>query len=420
MKDDVRLVASVSDELDKCNRCGFCQTRCPVYRVTGRESSVARGHLARLRAAVSGEIALDDEIRSSLFECLMCRACTAECPPAIKTDRAVVAARAGFVSQGQSLAQKAIFRSVLPNPLLLRSGARALGWAKRTGLAGAAKLARLVPWLDRGYSEAPAWMPAPNTFLRERLNSRTPRTGTRQVGYFVGCAIDCALPGVGEATIDLLEAAGCSVRIANNVCCGLPPFSYGDLESARSLARKNIEALASLDVATVLTDCASCSSFLREYPALFEESDPSRREADVLAAKVQDLSQVLTQLGLPTNARLTRTIATYHDPCHLSRYQGVTREPRELLKKIDGLDFRELPEADWCCGGAGSYSLSHYDLSMRILERKMENIRSTGAHVVVTPCPACIMQLRHGAIKFGVPVEVVHLTELLSKTLGPV
>lgn len=418
MSDDLGLVEAVSDELDKCNRCGFCQTRCPVYRLTGREASVARGHLARLRAALQGEIPFDDDIRSSLFECLMCRACTAECPPAIKTDRAVVAARASYVARGQSLAQRLVFRWVLSRPGLLRAAARTLGWLKRTRLLGAAKLGRLLPWLDRGYWEAPGWMPTPRTFLRQRLARRAGEQGAgKRVAYFVGCAIDCGLPEIGEATMELLAATGHHVVVADNVCCGLPPYSYGDIESARALARKNIEALAATGADIILTDCASCSSFLRDYAELFDERDPSRQAAARVAGRVQDVTQFLAQAGLPDHLQPVRATVTYHDPCHLSRYQGVTREPRDLLKRLPGVEYRELPEADWCCGGAGSYSLAHYQLSMRILERKMENIRATGAQIVVTACPACIMQLRYGAQKFGVPVEVIHLTELLARAL---
>lgn len=418
MSDDLRLVEAVSDELDKCNRCGFCQTRCPVYRITGRESSVARGHLARLRAAIQGEIPFDDDIRSSLFECLMCRACTAECPPAIKTDRAVIAARASYVARGQPLAQRLIFRRILATPALLRAGARALGWLKRTRLLGLAKVGRLLPRLDRGYSEAPSWMPTPNTFLRERLARRASGQGAgKTVAYFVGCAIDCGFPEIGEATMDLLVATGHNPVVADNVCCGLPPYSYGDLESARALARRNIEALQATGADIILTDCASCSSFLREYAELFDEGDTAREAAVRVACRVRELTQFLAEAELPADLQPVRATVTYHDPCHLSRYQGVTREPRDLLKQIPGVEYRELPEADWCCGGAGSYSLAHYELSMRILERKMENIRATGAQIVVTPCPACIMQLRYGAQKFGVPVEVVHLTEFLGRAL---
>jgi len=413
------LIDAVADELDKCNRCGFCQTRCPVYRLTGRESSVARGHLARLRAAACGEIPFDDAIRDSLFECLMCRACTAECPPAIKTDRAVFAARASYLAQRQSPLQRAIFRTVLGNPPLLRAGARVLGWLKRSGLTTFSKLLRLLPWLDRGYSEAPAWMPAPKTFLRQRIARRAHAEGASgRVIYFVGCAIDYAFPDVGESSLDLLEAAGHEVSAASNVCCGLPPYAYGDLESARALARKNIEALQTAGDEIILTDCASCSSFLRDYPDLFEKNDPLRAAAEEVAGRVRELSQFLAESALPDTLQPVAGVVTYHDPCHLSRYHGITREPRELLRSVPGIEYRELPEADWCCGGAGSYAMSHHELSMQILERKMSNIRATGAQIVVTPCPACIMQLRYGAEKFGVPVEVIHLTEMLRRALS--
>ena len=414
------LVKAVADELYKCNRCGFCQTRCPIYRATGLESSVARGHVARLQAALEGSLPFDDEIRSALFECLMCRACTAECPPAIETDRLVSAARASYVAKGQSLIQRFIFRRVLGSPTALRTAARLLGWLKRTRLTVFAKLLRLLPWFDRGYAEGPGMMPAPKTFLRDRLARREQRRSqVKRVVYFLGCAIDYCFPEVGEASVDLLEAAGYEVAVAQNVCCGMPPYSYGDLESARALARKNIEALREFGVEAIVTDCASCSSFLKEYPALFEEGDPMRAEAEAIASQVRDLSEFLAAIELPDDLQRVDAVVTYHDPCHLSRYNKIVREPRELLRRIPGIEYRELPEADWCCGGAGSYALSHHDLSMRVLERKMENIRSTGAEIVVTPCPACIMQLRYGAAKFEVPVQVVHLTEILRRALSP-
>jgi len=413
-----KLVEAVADELYKCNRCGFCQTRCPIYRITGRESSVARGHLARLRAVVQGQIPFDDEIRTSLFECLMCRACTAECPPAIETDRTIAAARASYVGRRQSLLQRLIFRVVLPRPALLRSFVRVLAWLKRTRLTVFAGLLRLLPWVDRGYSEGPAMMPAPRTFLSERLarRRRVAEHGKRVI-YFLGCAIDCAFPDSGEATLSLLEAAGFDVVVARNVCCGLPPYSYGDLESARLLARQNLEVFAEFPADIIVSDCASCSSFLKEYPRLFDGDDPMRTQAEGVAARVRDASEFLSSIELPGPLRSVEAVVTYHDPCHLSRYLGITEEPRSLLRRIPGLEFRELPEADWCCGGAGSYTLSHHDLSMQILERKMENIRATGAAIIATPCPACLMQLRYGAEKFDTPVQAIHLSEILQRAL---
>ncbi len=412
------LVQAVADELYKCNRCGFCQTRCPVYRITGLESSVARGHFARLQAVVEEDLPLDGDIRASLFACLMCRACTAECPPAIETDRIIAAARASYLAQRQSRLQRFLFRRILPNPAALRTVVRGLGWLKRTRLTSLAKLVRLLPWLDRGLGEAPAMLPAPSSFLRDRVAGMTSQaTGVRQVTYFLGCAIDYALPEVGEASLDLLAAAGYQVAIAPNVCCGLPPYAYGDLESARKLAGRNLEALRPLGSSAIVTDCASCSSFLKDYPRLFAADDPRREEAEAMASRVRDLSEFLAELELPEGLRPVPAVVTYHDPCHLSRYQKIVRQPRELLRRIPGVEYRELPEADWCCGGAGSYALTHHELASQILARKMENIRSTGAGIVVTPCPACMMQLRYGARRFGVPVEVLHLTELLRRAL---
>jgi glycolate oxidase iron-sulfur subunit len=416
--DAPQAVQDISEELSKCNRCGFCQTRCPVYRVTGLESSVARGHVAHLQAVVDGQLPFDDEIRESLFSCLMCRACTAECPPGIEADRVVSAARASYLAERQPRLQRLIFRRLLASRRALGLAVRALGWLKRSRFAAFSKLLRLVPWLDRGLAEGPDMMSIPRTALQERIRRRPPRSGGgKPVGYFLGCAIDYAFPEVGEASLDLLEAVGYDVVVARNVCCGLPPYSYGDVESARALARRNLEELERIESEAIVTDCASCASFLKDYPKLFEEDESLRKRASAVASRVRELSEFLSGALLPGNLQPVDAVVTYHDPCHLSRYQVIVKEPRALLQTIPGVEYRELPEADWCCGGAGSYALSHYQLSMQILERKMENIRATGARIVVTPCPACVMQLRYGAKKFDVPVEVVHLAELLRRAL---
>jgi len=403
-------IQGVAAELQKCNRCGFCQTRCPVYRVTGLEASVARGHSARLRAVLENELPLDDALRGAISECLMCRACTAECPPAIETDRIIIAARASYAAQGQPRWQRFIFRRLLANRGALRTAAKLLGLAQRTGIMSAAKLLRLFPWF-RGLAAAPQMMPAPRAFLRDLVSSDT---ATKQVHYFVGCALEYALPEVGEATVEVLRACGYGVRLAENVCCGLPAYAYGDLESAAALASKNLAALGDAD--PLLTECGSCSSFLKEYPRLFAEGSPERQCAGALSARIQDSTEFLAQVELP-ELRSVPAVVTYHDPCHLSRYQKLTRQPRELLRRIPGIEYRELPEADWCCGGAGSYAVAHHDRSMQILERKMRNVGATGAQILVTACPACLMQLRYGAARFDVPVEVVHLSQVLQRAL---
>ena len=321
-------VRGVVDELYKCNRCGFCQTRCPVYRLTGKEASVARGHSARLRAVLEGELPLDGALRGAISECLMCRACTAECPPAIETDRIIVAARTAYTARRQSPLQRLIFRRVLCTRRgLLGLGVRAFRLLKRTGLASAASLLRYLPW-GRGLASAPQLMPTPASFLRDRVPAEA-RAKAAQVTYFVGCAIEFALPEVGEATLQVLRAAGMSAKLGDNVCCGLPPYSYGDVAAATALARRNLEALAGEGV--LLTDCGSCSSFLKEYPQLFAADSPERGRADSLSGRVRDATEFLLDLDLPELLPVP-AVVTYHDPCHLSRYQKLAPQARRLAR----------------------------------------------------------------------------------------
>jgi glycolate oxidase iron-sulfur subunit len=402
----------VAAELYKCNRCGFCQTRCPIYRVTGLESSVARGHSARLRFVLEKDLPFDDSLRTAISECLMCRACTAECPPAIETDRIIAAARSAYTAAGQSRLQRFVFRSLLPHRGRLRASARLLRLAQRVGIGTAAKLLALFPWF-RGLAEAPRLARLPSTFLHDRVADGKLRPAA-DTTFFVGCGIEYALPEVGEATRRVLEATGCSLKMAANVCCGLPPYVYGDLASAATLARRNLDLLTG--AGPIVTDCGSCSSFLKEYPRLFAEGSPERARAEALAARLQDVVEFLAAAELP-DLRPAPAVVTYHDPCHLSRYQKLSQPARALLQRIPGIEYRELPEADWCCGGAGSYAVAHHDKSVLVLERKMRNVRATGAGIVVTACPSCIMQLRYGAARFGVPVEVLHLTQLLARAL---
>jgi glycolate oxidase iron-sulfur subunit len=411
------LSDSVRAEIAKCNRCGFCQAACPVYRITGREAATARGHNAHLTAVVEGAIALDRDLGSPMNECLLCRACTAHCPPAIRSDVVVIGARAALASGGLSVLKRIVFRRLLPEPRRLTRWVRLVAAAKRTRLSEAAKLLAWLPGVGRGMSAAAEMMPGGNEFLRDRLarlELRPPRPRGRVI-YFVGCGLNFALPGAGEATLRLLAACGYEVAVPENFCCGLPPHVYGDLEAARLLARRNLDLLGRLEGEAIITDCASCSAFLKKYPELLA-GDPAHSQAQRLAERVRDLTEFLAQVDLPNlpiRRRVAEVSVTYHDPCHLSRYQDLRRQPRELLKAVSGIAYRELPEADWCCGGAGTYALAHAELSQKILDRKMRNVKKTGAQVVVAPCPSCILQLSFGAKRHRLPVKVKHLSEVL-------
>jgi len=242
--------------------------------------------------------------------------------------------------------------------------------------------------------------------------------GKIRVSYFVGCGFNFILPQVSEATLKVLESTGADIQIAENGCCGSPAYEYGDLEAAREMARKNLEVLEKTGAEAVVTDCGRCAAFLKDYPELLKGDPALKEQASRMAKKVKPFSEFMqTSIPESRSAKSLSGKVTYHDPCHLSRYQKVTREPRALLKRIPGLTYVELPEADRCCGGAGGYNISRYDQSMKVLDRKMELVRKTGADILATECPGCIIQLSHGARRAGLGTRVVHLSELLREMI---
>jgi glycolate oxidase iron-sulfur subunit len=215
----------------------------------------------------------------------------------------------------------------------------------------------------------------------------------------------------------VLARAGCAITVLNNTCCGRPAHAYGDLDAAREIARRNVERLAlARDFDAVVSECGSCSAHLKEYGRLLEGDAVFADRAAALAGKVKSFSEFLVALGPQAKMAEVQGTVTYHDPCHLSnRFSKVTAQPRALLKAIPGLAYTELPEADWCCGAAGSYTFLHHTEAAGVLDRKMANVEKTGAAILATECPACLMHLTYGVRKKGLPVQVRHLSQLLDQ-----
>jgi len=406
------------EEAVRCNRCGFCQATCPTYQVTGQESNVARGRNALTRAMVEGDVEKDPKLELALAECLLCGACTDACFPAVRTNDLVVRARSRYQQEhGQSALQRFALRQLLPNPELMTRLARMLSFGKRTGLSGVAQVFRRLGTFGKHLAHAEAFVDhVPTRFLRDRLKGMPLRPGRREhrVAYFIGCGINFALPDAGMATVRVLQAMHCEPVVLDHVCCGLPAYACGDMEAARALAKRNVAQLAGLDVDVIVTDCASCASFLKDYPTLLADGTES---AAAVATKVRDITQLVAELGPPEGLKTIRQNVTYHRPCHQVRFQRLGEEPIRMLESAPGVTHVPLPEADWCCGGAGSYSVAHHELSMKVLARKMGNVASTGADVLSSCCPSCLLQLSHGVRRHGLPVTVRHVSELLADRL---
>ena len=410
----------VYEEVSKCNRCGFCQAHCPIFAITGNEKNVARGHNAHVRGLAEEKMEINEDFKDPLFECLLCKACVANCFPAVRTDKAVVAGRAEYIRHvGQPKAMRFVFHKLLPDQEKLGKYVRLLGLGKNTGLSRLARAMGVLSWFGKDMGKAEGLIDKiPTPFFRQRVHKLRlePAKVKMEVGYFVGCGFNYVLPHVSESTVGVLVDQGAKVKIADNCCCGLPAYGYGDVEAARNMARKNIEALEKLKTEVIVTECGSCSAFLKEYPELFEDDPAWKKRAEEIAKKVRAFSQfMVTQVGELNGKRLAGKKVTYHDPCHMSRYQNITKEPRELIKKIPGITYVEMPEADRCCGAAGSYNIMHYEQSMKVLEKKMENLKKTGADILTTECPGCVIQLSYGVRKSGLPTKVMHISELIKE-----
>jgi glycolate oxidase iron-sulfur subunit len=405
----------------KCNRCGFCQAGCPVFRVTGEEHSLSRGRMAIARGLMLGNLELTPEVVHALEDCLLCRGCTAHCFPGLKTDEVVTAIRHAYiVRHGQPVWQRILFRTILSDSKKIELGGRMALWAKRHGLAALAEKTGLLGLVDQRLAVANQVAPPSiaKPFLRgERAQVPAPATVTHRIGYFVSCGLSFQFPEVVEATLRVLARNGCEISVLNNTCCGRPAHSYGDLDAARDIARKNLDRLApAMGLDAIVSECGSCSTHLKDYGQILKGDPAYAAKAAALSKKIQSFSEFLVGVGANGSLGTLSGTVTYHDPCHLSnRFAKITAQPRTLLKSVPGMTYRELPEADWCCGAAGSYTFLHHEEATGVLDRKMGNVEKTGAVIVATECPACMMHLGYGARRKGLPVQVRHLSQILDQ-----
>ena len=410
---------TIYDESARCNKCGFCQAVCPIFDITKDERSVARGHNSLVRRLIEGDLELDEEFKDPLYECLLCKACVENCFPGVLTNQIVVKGRSEYMRQvGEPKMMPFLFHKLLPDQKKMAKYIRFLAFGKNAGMSKMARALGILKWFRRDLDKAENIVETmPTRFFRDRvpsmrLSADKPRV---KIAYFVGCGFNFVLPHCSEATLDVLVKNGAAVTVPEHGCCGLPAYVYGDLEAARSMAKKNIQVFEAVDADLILTECASCSSFLKEYPEVLEGEPAWRERAEKLIQRVRGFSEYLHDSlseCAPTSGQQELTV-TYHDPCHMCRYQELKKEPRALLKKLPGVDFVELPEADRCCGAAGSYNILHYDQSMKILDRKMDNLQKTKARVLTTECPSCCIQLGYGVRRAGLPTRVVHISELV-------
>jgi glycolate oxidase iron-sulfur subunit len=276
----------------------------------------------------------------------------------------------------------------------------------------------ILPYVPGGTARHIPQM-AKKPFRKRRHTNRLSSKPRGRVALFYGCAVDLFFPHWGESAIRILNHAGFEVIVPENMtCCGAPMLFMGDTEAAGKGMETNLAVISAAEPDAVITLCATCGSMLRElYPKFFQS-----KEADSLSEKVMDLQEFLISQNLLKDVIFNEEArpllrVTYHDPCHLNRGMGVRDAPRTILHSIPNIEFVEMRDADRCCGGGGLFSLSHYDLSLKIGRHKVERIRETQAEVVATACPSCIIHLTDLLERAGSKTRVMHVCELMDLAL---
>ena len=412
------------DDYARCVHCGLCLNHCPTYKLWGLEADSPRGRIRQMVLVDQGRLALGETFVRHIDQCLDCRACETACPSGVEYGKLVEAARAQIEQHYRRpffsrLARDFAFRRLLPYPKRIATVARLLRFYQRSGLQSLARASgalrlfgladreRLLPAIDRD-------------FFFSRLGRTYPAVGHRRarVALFAGCVAQVSFTALHDATIRVLTANGCEVVVPDGqTCCGALAAHAGVRDVTRSLARTNLDVFLREDFDAVITNAAGCGSTLKEYELLFDAGTPDHAKASAFHSKMKDATEFLAELGLTARLSPLRVRVTYQDSCHLVHGQKVREAPRKLIRAIPGVELVEMAMADYCCGSAGSYNVTETQASLAILAEKMKHARATGAPVIVTANPGCLLQMRAGTQIHSTGQEVVHVMELLDRAL---
>ena len=406
-------------KLINCMRCGMCLPACPTYKETFLETASPRGRVALVRKIQEGELDQSERLLEYLSLCLDCQACATACPCGVNAGELVAeftcerkaGNRLGFM-------EDLVLRKLLPHPDRLETSMVPMRLYQRTGLQKLVRTLGVLKMFPKPLERMEGLLPdLPERPLRRVIKEDMPARGEARgtIGFFLGCVMSLIFSDASRATINLLSLLGYRVITPRSqVCCGAPNMLAGDLAGLKTAARKNVDVFGGLDLDFIVTDCGGCGAELKKYGHHLDDASSIS-----FSGKVRDISQVLAMHAdeLKLLLRPLPLKVTYHDPCHIAHCQGIRREPRELLKLVPGLEYRELENADACCGSGGTYNIEKPQMADLILRRKIDTIRATGADVLVTGNPGCLLQLKNGLMDHLPQVKIMHLTELLAQSI---
>jgi len=412
-------------DYSRCVHCGLCLNHCPTYRLWHNEADSPRGRIRQMQMIDEGRQPLGESFVTHIDRCLDCRACETACPSGVEYGKLVEAARVQIEQQytrslASRLAREFVYRRLLPYPERIATAARVLRFYQRSGLAALARGTGILSLL--GIRERERLMPSVDSeFFFSELGKTFPAKGARRarVAFFAGCIAQVTFSELNRATIRVLQANGCEVVVpAKQICCGALSAHAGVLDVARNLARTNIAAFKANDFDAIITNAAGCGSTLKEYGHLLRSSEGDRERATGFAAKIRDVTEFLSELGLSAPMQDIPLRVTYQDSCHLAHAQKIREAPRKLIRAIPGVELIEMQLADQCCGSAGVYNVTETKASMELLALKMDCVREVKPQAIVTANPGCILQLRAGVAIHRTGQEVLHVIELLDRAIA--
>ncbi len=414
-----QLIQPQETDYLNCIRCGLCLAVCPTYREYKNETASPRGRVALARKGLEEELELTPNLVEQMYSCLACLACNDICPVGIKPADLSVEMRHVQEQINPSGWKNTLFGGVISKPGRMELATLPLRLYQSLGLRKLVYTLGIRKLMPGQLRDMEGMLPhQPTRPLRQVLPEITPAKGEskHRVGFFLGCAQSLMFAEESAATVRVLARNGCTVITPKDTtCCGMPAAGYGRMDLVKQHARTNIALFEKGDLDVIVTDCATCGSKLKEYGEILADEPEWAERAEKFSARVRDVSEFLMSIPLQKPKGKIEARVTYHDPCHLRRAQKVWKQPRAILQMIDGIDFVELPESDWCCGSAGSQLITHYETSLKVLDRKMDNLESTGAEMIASGCPGCQMQLTTGIKRRKMNVQVVHPILLLDK-----
>jgi glycolate oxidase iron-sulfur subunit len=428
------LSPEVQTEILKCVKCRTCLPACPTFAELQVEMDSPRGRIALVKALSEGKISVTEKLVGHLYCCLDCRACETVCPSGVKYGEIIESARSYIEEHWkrpwlEQFLKTLFLRKIFPYPGRLEGLARLLRFYQKSGLQTLLRKLPLTRLLPGNLGELEKITPTlSGRSSRSTLPSVIPPKGERRyrVALLLGCITDIGFASLNEATARVLSENGCEVlTVKEQKCCGALQVHNGDSKTAREMARYNLEVFENSGAEYIIVNAAGCGAMLKEYGSLLKD-DPSYQErARIFSGRVRDIHEFLVDV-VQANGGLRGTLnpipkrVAYHDACHLAHGQRVRKQPRKLLQSIPGLELVELKESDWCCGSAGIYNITNYDMSMRLLDRKMDNIAKTQAEIIAAANPGCMIQLELGVKKRGLAMKVMHPIELLDKAYSSV